>query len=177
MPMDPKRIEVMDDDGLIALVDPDAYASYINDEAQDSDIITRARAEMAGARALFFGTGHRNCWVVRAEAAGAIPSDSDESVRATIKCSAGRLLLVAWASLVDAARNETVILPDDNDRNQLFFPGEGSFRITIHRLYDPGTVDLDEMLDGPHFNLQVEPVAEVEEDEERNFWRGKTPLG
>jgi hypothetical protein len=129
------RVQVTDDSGFLALVDPDAYSGYVREDWVLEEILRRLREEMAARHLLLWGTGRQGCWTVDA----AVRDDVARGVReviGTIVSSRGRLLLTNYESLTFVAQFAGEPLPQPHETGQVLEvpPGLYACRIVQHVL-------------------------------------------
>ena len=137
-----KRLQVTDDSGFLALVDPDADEGYVGREWQLDDLFARVRDQMAARRLLIWGTGSEGHWTVGVSVGHDGPSGVRE-VTGSIDASKGRLLLTNYESLTMAAQYQDVILPQDHEADLVIAVRAGPYqcRIVQHALTDHSHTD------------------------------------
>jgi hypothetical protein len=161
------KLEVTDDSGFLALVDPDAYAGYVAQEWTLDDVIERFQQEMAARHLLIWGTGQEGCWTVEV-LPHVHPAAGAREVSGSIVSSRGRLLVTNYESLTMAAQFQDIVLPEAHQRELLFHVSPGSYlcRIVQHRL-EAGNWTKGQV---PEFSIGLEAVADMAAPWERIPW-------
>lgn len=161
MTVEKSMLEVTDDSGFLALIDPDAYNGFVDEDWSLDQLMDHFRAEMGGRRLLIWGTGQEGFWRVRVGRQGSAAGAFRE-ISGPIAVSAGRLLLTNFESLTMAAQFADVSLPQDHDRDLLLDVPSGTYSCRVLQMFDPR----EEMMaegDGPEFIVEIlddEPLAE-----------------
>jgi hypothetical protein len=116
-----RSCEVMDDSGMMALVDPDAYQSYVDKDWDLEQLGGHFVAEMARRTLLIWPTGFENHWTVEVtDVPRALdPVDIRRQVTGLIEASRGRLLVTSYESLTMAAGYRDVTLPERYDMDNV----------------------------------------------------------
>jgi hypothetical protein len=129
------RVQVTDDSGFLALVDPDTYSGFVGKNWQLEDVLTRFRQEMAAGHLLVWGTGQEGCWTVDA-AVRDDPARGIREVAGSIVCSRGRLLVTNYESLTMVAQFADMTLPQAHEADQVLEvpPGLYACRVVQHVL-------------------------------------------
>lgn len=126
-------IEVTDDSGFLALVDPVAYVGYV---AGDWDLPRLLRVfadQMQKRHLLLWGTGSEGSWNVEVSL-GAVPGPGKRELTGGIVCSSGQLLVTNYESLTMAAQFADVRLPEPHQMHQLVTVPVGSYAVRIVQL-------------------------------------------
>lgn len=55
------KLQVTDDSGFLALIDPDEYSGFVAEDWALEDVVTRFHEEMAARHLLIWGTGQEGC--------------------------------------------------------------------------------------------------------------------
>ena len=123
------RLEITDDSGFLALVDPDAYQGFIGDWDYDS-IMERFQREMAARRILVWGSGQEGCWTVEVSLT---PRDlrGDREAVGSIVSSKGRLLVTNYESLTTAAQFDDATLPEPHQQADVVDVPPGPYRCRV----------------------------------------------
>jgi hypothetical protein len=150
------RLQVTDDSGFLALVDPDAYSGFVGADWSLEEVLARFREQMAARRLLIWGTGQEGCWTVDVSVRG----DAGAGVRdvfGSIVSSSGRLLLTNYESLTMAAQFPDVTLPERHQADLVLAVPSGPYlcRVVQHALSDGGW----EEGCAPEFTVLLEPEA------------------
>ncbi len=144
-------IEITDDSGFLAVIDPDAYASFVAEDWELEDLVSHFRTEMSRHRLLIWGTGSEGLWGIDVRSQ---PSNVNgyRELRGGILCTSGRLLLTNYESLTMAAQFEDVDLPQNHESEQILKLNPGSYLSRIVQSHDPE--DESEQT-GPGFVLEL----------------------
>jgi len=130
------QVDITDDSGFLALVDPDAYRGFVGEDWQSEDVLQRFQEEMLALHVLPWGTGMENLW--RVVVRRTITSVSGfREVTGWIISSSGRLLLTNYESLTMVAQFEDQRLPQPQERDQLLEVEPGAYRCRIVQLHNP----------------------------------------
>jgi hypothetical protein len=124
------HLQVTDDSGFLALIDPDAYSGFVTHDWDLDDVVDRFRREMAARHLLIWGTGVEGCWTVEVSLE-ARPEAGAREVVGSIVSSRGRLLVTNYESLTMAAQFEDVTLPEPHQVNDVLDVTPGTYRCRI----------------------------------------------
>ena len=108
------KLQVTDDSGFLALVDPDAYSGFVAEDWALDDIRARFRREMAARHLLIWGTGQEGSWTVDVSLSGPAGAGIRE-VTGSIVATNGRLLVTNYESLTMVAQFNDVALPEQHE--------------------------------------------------------------
>lgn len=138
--MESRRYEVTDDSGFLALVDPDAYESFVASDWTMDQLDRHFQRERERGRLVLWRTGREDTWRVdvrfgRSADAGA-PTFTER-----VRASAERLLLTNYESLTMAAQLDDVSLPEDHQRDLLIPVRPGLYDCRVFRRVAGGTAD------------------------------------
>lgn len=128
--------EVIDDSGFLALVDPDAYASFVHENWNYLQLVEHFKAEMSVHQLLIWQTGMENTWKVEISFAP-LEMQGFKELTGFIHVSKGRLLLTNYESLTMAAQFEDVILPEPHEKNLLLSVPTGFYQCRIPQIHNP----------------------------------------
>ncbi len=148
------RVNLSDDSGFLALIDPDAYQGFVDDDWEFEQLMNKFLAEMAAQRLLIWRTGSENDWNVDIGSVAA-PSNQFRSIAGTIVATRGRLLLTNFESLSMAAQFDDHDLLKDADADCIITLDVGAYRCDITQLSDPESEDFDEESADTHFVIQL----------------------
>jgi hypothetical protein len=133
--MDSHHFAVNDDSGFLALVDPDAYRGFVDENWERAQLLERFEEQTRLGRLLIWETGEENRWRVRV-ALEPVDVAGYAEIAGTIVSTEGRLLLTSYDSLTMAAQFEDVTLPEPRERNQVMDVEPGTYRCRIIQLHD-----------------------------------------
>jgi hypothetical protein len=157
--MTPPIFEIADDDGFLALVDPDAYESFVAKQWTLDQLVQHFRRQMRERRLLLWGTGREETWRVALWLEAAAAAGFRE-VTGPITTTRGRLFLGSYASLTMAATYDDVTLPEPHETPNVLRVPAGDYRCRIVQMRDPeADVDDDWILRGVHFVIELTPDA------------------
>lgn len=127
---------VCDDSGIMALVDPDAYESFVGEDWEYDDLLNHILQQMRLKRILIWGTGLEETW--RVDVGFEVSSLVGINViTGVIDNVDGHFSLVSWNSLVAAASDQNITLPTRNDYSNTFKVPSGMYECRIIQMYDP----------------------------------------
>ncbi len=152
-------LEVTDDSGFLALVDPDAYAGFVGEDWELDQLMAHFRAAMGRRELLIWGTGLEGWWRVQIATA---PSRAAafRTIAGPIVSSAGRLLVTNYESLTMAAQVPDLALPEDHQEDLVVRVEPGTYACRVLQLFDPDE-DYAAPGDGPDFVLEILPAADL----------------
>src|SRR5688572_23339379 len=84
------KLQLTDDSGFLALIDPDAYSGFVAEDWALEDIVARFHEEMAARHLLIWGTGQEGCWTVEVSLSRTVEAGIRE-VAGSIVATNGRL--------------------------------------------------------------------------------------
>ena len=124
------NLQVTDDSGFLALIDPDAYSGFVAGDWDLDDVVDRFRREMAARHLLIWGTGVEGCWTVEVSLV-ARPETGAREVVGSIVSTKGRLLVTNYESLTMAAGSEDLTLPERHQVENVLNVTPGAYRCRI----------------------------------------------
>jgi hypothetical protein len=130
--------KVTDDSGFLAIIDPDAYRGFVQEDWTLDLLWERFAREMADRHLLIWGTGVENIWSVQVSFQPTGTSGFREVV-GSIVSSRGRLLLTNYEGLTMAARFSDIILPQAHEQEEVLQVQPGLYDCRIVQLSDPST--------------------------------------
>lgn len=153
------NLQVTDDSGFLALVDPDAYAGFVAEDWALDDLVAHFREQMASRRLLIWGTGQEGCWTVQVLRSRRGRAGLRE-LAGSIVASKGRLLLTNYESLTMAAQFRDVRLPEAHQADLVLEVPPGSYRCRIVQ----HVREAANWATGcePEFSLEIEPAEVLE---------------
>ena len=128
--------QVTDDSGLLAIIDPDAYRSFVHADWTWETIEEHFRREMRERHLLIWGTGMEHVWSIDVSFQPT-RAEGYREITSSIMSSQGRLLLTNYESLTMAAQFPDVILPQPHKREQVLSLSPGLYDCRIIQLLDP----------------------------------------
>ena len=152
---------VIDDWGYLALVDPDAYETFVDfgaDEWDERRIRAHLAVQMRHRRLLVWDSGMENIWNLGVSL-GAVAGRGFREAVGPIRCTGGRLLLTSFNSLSMAAQFADVTLPEPHEADQLLSVAPGEYHCRIVQLRDHALGAADPKAPGePDYLLELLPA-------------------
>ncbi len=129
-------LHVSDDSGFLAIVDPDGYRGFIDENWSLEQMGATMREQMAARTLLIWGTGREGLWnvEVRRELGDV---DGFRQATGTIASLRGRLLLTNYESLTMAAQYADVSLPQRHEMDCLVTVVPGIYLCRVTQLRNP----------------------------------------
>jgi hypothetical protein len=124
------KLQVTDDSGLLALVDPDAYSGFVAEDWAWEDMVARFHEEMAARHLLIWGTGQEGCWTVDVSLSRAVEAGIRE-VAGSIVATKGRLLVTNYESLTMIAQFSDLTLPEPHETDLVVDVPPGLYRCRV----------------------------------------------
>jgi hypothetical protein len=150
--------EVTDDSGFLAIIDPDAYRGFVQQDWTFEMLERHFMSEMAARHLLIWGTGLEQFWKVQI-ALQPTKTAGFREVVGTIASTQGRLLLTNYESLTMAAAYSDVSLPQPHEKREVLQLQPGLYDCRIVQLSDPNT---DAPFDEPvNFVYEFTPVKKA----------------
>lgn len=127
-------LEITDDSGFLALIDPDAYSGFVGADWTLGQMQKRIAREMAERHLLIWGTGQAGCWTVAFSFEPRQTAGILREVQGSIISSKGRLCVTNYESLTMAAQFSEVRLPEDHQADLVLSVKPGSYSCRIAQL-------------------------------------------
>lgn len=124
------KLQVTDDSGFLALIDPDAYSGFVAEDWALEHILARFHEEMAARHLLIWGTGQEGCWTVEVSLSRAVEAGIRE-VAGSIVATKGRLLVTNYESLTMAAQFSDLTLPEAHQTALVVEVPSGLYRCRV----------------------------------------------
>ena len=151
---------IVDDTGLLALVDPDSYGAYFASSWTLDDLDAHFRDEMAARHLLIWETGREGDWLIQVHLAPVMVTGYRE-LTGPISVTSGRLLLTTFEGLSMAAQYADVTLPEPQDLEQVIAIPPGDYRCRLVQVAPTGLdIPPQESQDRPDFVVELLPTAE-----------------
>jgi hypothetical protein len=128
--------EITDDSGFLAIVDPDAYRTFVHSDWTLDMIQQHFAREMQDRHLLIWETGMEHIWRVDVSFDSSRVSGFREVVGSII-ASQGRLLLTSYDSLTMAAQFPDVSLPERHEQEQVLTVSPGLYDCRVIQVSDP----------------------------------------
>lgn len=129
-------LDIPDDSGFLALVDPDAYRSFVGEDWTFEQLMAHFTAQMRERRMLIWRSGAENLWRVQVRLSTSAINGYRE-LTGPLTITNGRLLLTNYERLTMAAQFEDVALPEPENMDMLIPVPSGHYRCRIVQIDDP----------------------------------------
>lgn len=123
---------IIDNSGFLALIDPDAYRTFVAEDWTYAQLIQHFTQEMQERRALIWRTESESVWRVSVQFYPATGVGAPEFV-GPIEATQGCLLLTSYESLTMAAQFADLTLPEPHEQDQLIILPPNMYRYRIMR--------------------------------------------
>jgi hypothetical protein len=151
-------MEVSDDSGFLALVDPVAYVGYVGRDWDLSRLLRVFADQMRKRHLLVWCTGSEGSWNVELTL-GAAPAPGKRELNGGIVCSSGQLLVTNYETLTMAAQFADVRLPEPHQMHQLVAVPAGSYAVRIIQLSESASGGRGERT--RDFRVELSTAAEL----------------
>jgi hypothetical protein len=148
------RLEVTDDSGLLALVVPAIYESFINSDWTLDQVLLHFKSQMARRSLLIWGTGLEGFWKVDI-VLHETKLEGFRQICGQIQVVGNAILLTNYESLTMAAQFEDVKLPQKHQQDLLVSLPDGSYACKIIQMLDPGCKNSADD-DQPDFVIEIQ---------------------
>lgn len=148
-------LSIVDDSGLLAIVDVAKYAPFIGEDWTYDQILDHFTDAMAARTILVWECGDGGDEYHVSIRTGFTSERGFREVRGAIEASTGTLHLVSYTALTMAAQFEDEHLPSKHEAHLLFCVSPGPARFRLVQMFDPSSTVRP--IDGqPHFVIEVE---------------------
>lgn len=160
----PKTLRITDDSGFLAIVNPPAYSSFVNENWELAELINHFIAEMNNHHLIIWGTGCTNEWNVCLTSSRSGEKPFREFTQA-IKVTNGRLYLTNYEDLTMAAQFSDMPVPASHSSDLFIELENGYYDLTICQMFDPDDFNYEA---GQYVNFNIiiqkseKPTAPVE---------------
>lgn len=145
--------EIPDDSGMLAIVDPLAYRSFVDPDWSFDDLRVRFLEETRARRMILWGTGREETWQVEVRTEP-LRRGGFREFEAPIEATGGQLLLTNYESLTMAAQFADVVLPGAGNEGFTIAVQPGIYRCRVIQRFDP---EGEEAGEGPDFQIVLTP--------------------
>ena len=153
--MEGRIYPIIDDSGFLAIVDPDAYETFVSEDWNFSQLEKHFRKQMAERRLLIWRTGMEAIWDVLVSTASG-DYDSFREVAGPLISTRGRFFLTSLNSLSMAAQFADVVLPEPHDIDQILTLPVGEYCCRIVQRYNPSSYsEQTDDFDGPEYVIEL----------------------
>ena len=160
-------MELTDDSGFLALIDPDAYSGFVGTDWDLRQILERFAREMTERRLLIWGTGQEGCWTVGVSCDPS-PVTGLREVHGSIISTKGRLCVTNYESLTMAAQFSDITLPEKHQADLVVTVVPGSYRCRIVQI--SSEAHGWDKAKPPEFLLELTPASVLEPVWEKIPW-------
>lgn len=147
---------VPDDSGIIALVNPEKYASFVSEYWELDQLLNHFVEAMRKQSLLVWSSGCEGNWKIRVafENTGLI---GYREVVGSIEATANSLYLTSYDNLTMAAQFEDEVLITSKDTDLRIEILNGFYRCKIIQLFNPDDSDSEEVFlqESPHFIIEI----------------------
>jgi len=163
------KIEILDEDGIIGIVNAKEYNSFVDENWQLEQLKSHFTQEMNNQNLIVwqtnnFGGGEWNIEVVKEMSKNNFHSEFSK----TIKVSNGVLNIVNYTDLTMSAQFQDEKLPSKQNAEKTIILENGFYNFTIRRMFNPDE-EVDEMKTS--FEIVTKKINETEKDyTEKIFW-------
>ncbi len=152
----PKAFSIIDDNGLLALVDTGAYAAFVGADWTYEGLLAHFSKEMARRTILVWECGDAGNEYRIQVRQGLTAEPGFLEMVGTIRATRGVLHLASYSALTMAAQFDDYVVPAKGEADLALDTPTGDLSIRLVQMYDP--VDLNGVAgDAPHFILEIEP--------------------
>ncbi len=150
-----KRLTLMDDSGLLGLVDTKAYVPFVGPDWTFESLVAHFQSAMAKRALLVWDAGDGgNDYIV--ELRDKITADKGfREITGTIEATAGKLHLASYTALTMAAQFDDYTIPSKDEADLWIAVPRGPLRVRLVQTYDPDDPKAAE--NEPHFLIELEP--------------------
>jgi hypothetical protein len=154
------KFQIFDEDGIIALADPAAYASFVDKDWTLEQLLRHFRQQMNHQTIIVWqananGGGNWTVSVVHEPS----PQKALREFVKTIRVTNGQLCFTPYTDLTMAAQFDDEAIPGRNNQNLCFAVANGTWRVQVRQLVDTDMVYTDDP-SIVHFEIVLAPVAE-----------------
>ena len=166
----PTTLTISDDSGYIAIVNPERYNSFLDENWELPQLFNRFVGEMNNDNLIIWATAFENKCTVNFVTAPSTEISFREFAK-TIKVTNEKLYLTNYEDLTTAAQFSNETLPAKHNANLWVALDNGEYEFTIRQLFDPQDDDYDAD-NKPNFEVVVRPMTRSEPKRvSKIFWR------
>jgi hypothetical protein len=155
------ELRVVDDSGLLGLVDASAYSTYVREDWTYEQLLSHFSRQMGRGTILVWDRadgGNNYCVQVRDKISSR--DGYREAIGQVVVTGVG-LHLASYTTLTMAAQFPEYRIPGKHEESLFVAMPTGSYKVRVLQTYDPNLAQ--EPLDGIHFVLELEPGT-------ANYW-------
>ena len=152
--------QITDDSGFLALIDPDQYISFVDEDWEFDQLIAHFKEQMKEHNLLIWHTGREDIWNLKINNKITEQKGFREII-GQIKVK-NKLCLVNYEDLTMAAQFKDEILPLNHNKDLIIPLEEGNYRCRIIQMSDP-----EDWETKPEFDFTIELEKN---DNFRNVW-------
>lgn len=127
---------ITDDSGFLAIVNPEKYHSFVQENWQFSDLLERFKTEMSQDHLIIWSTGREGTWNVQV-----LPAPSNQigfrQFEKTIDVTNGQLLLTNFEDITMAAQFADMGIVSAHNQDQLISIENGFYQAILRQMSDP----------------------------------------
>ncbi len=155
--MEPRIFIIPSDFGCMALLNPDTYQSFLDEEFSCEALMERCVEQNAERTIVAWGCAYGN-WRIEVRSTPC-PAPGISSFRTAIT-TGGRLVFSNYEELIDAAMNQDATYPFAESENWTLSLPAGTYEVTVTRHFTRATAESPEVSDqtGPHYTIALIPT-------------------
>jgi hypothetical protein len=149
-------LTIADDSGLLALVDCATYRGFVSDDWTYEELMSHFAAEMKSRAILVWDCSDWGDTYTVEVRKGFTADKGFRNVTGSINATSGKIHLLSYASLSNAAEDRDVDLPEAHEAKNVIELSPGVHKVRIVQTFNPEKADSRK--DGtPHIILEIEP--------------------
>jgi hypothetical protein len=149
-------ITIADDSGLLALVDCAAYRGFVADDWTYEQLMKHFAREMQSRAVLVWDCSDWGDTYTVAVRKGFSAEKGFRNVTGSINATNGKIHLLSYASLSNAAEDRDVVLPEAHEADNVIAVSPGIYKVRIVQTYNPEKASSRK--DGmAHIIVEIEP--------------------
>jgi hypothetical protein len=161
------KCKITDDTGIIALIDPDAYGTFVSEDWEYEQLLEHFSSQMDRGTLLIWSTEMENIWDVEIFQSRPI-LDGFRYAKGFIKSTKGRLLPVSYDDLTYVAQYVDAQLPLSHGELRIITVPAGGYHATIIQVSDHSGLMSD--LKKPDYKIFLQSTNESEPKWSEILW-------
>ena len=157
---------IIDDCGIIGIVDVDQYASFIGSWASHEEFTTHIVNAMGSGIGLVWGTGWEGNWRITIRY-GLTSREGFRDFKAALKLVSGSLLVLDYETMSMDSEDGTNSVANDNFIPTTF--DEGLYVCRVIQMYDPNDLDDDPDLRDSDFEIELERSGATDSEHQPTY--------
>lgn len=152
------NLTVIDDSGLLAVVDIASYRSFVSSDWDYSSILAHFREQMAAGTIFVWDCGDGGGDYPVSLQEGISASEGFREAWGVLRVQSGAIHLVSYDALTMAAQFSDEVLPAVREKGQRMALAPGTYRVRVVQRYDPAGLERPPEGDA-HFLIEFEQGA------------------